>query len=413
MTNDHSGNHEQQPEKASWNAHYLLTRTALASMSNESFEGEVRVTSLDDFVTAARRELPQVMGRYVALLAKKTGAEPAESPPPEIRTAHDLVEALRLNPQQPLRYVGVKSPDDNPHSAAHDPSREGPPGGSYVETAIGDRMTVLDVLCVYADEPDWGMDQGVFAVERYGLGEPPFGGKTGKSSQASFHMAFFHEIPLLNLLFPRVRKTFLDMRSGTFLALARLALDRHMDYWGWRFAAWAVHYLQDLTQPYHANFLPFPLWMVLGRFLLNPRPASFVDRNKNLLMNRHILCEAVVHLWLNDAVKKHVRHPFLTALEGKGECAGGTLNEVVRESAKMAAEKAFRVNRGLEKILNDPLLDDPTYFVLNDPPYPLIKRLADASALRPEVIREWTDLLSTCLVQTGKVTRYMVREVGR
>jgi hypothetical protein len=388
-------------------------RTALSSMNAASLEQEVSITSLDDFVAAAGKELPEVMARYAALLAKRTGVPPTETGQPAIANAQDLIEALRINPRQPFGYWKVDGPDGNPCDALHDPSREAPPGASYREAGIGDRMTVLDVLSVYADEPDWGMDQNVFAIEAYGMGEPPLGGMMGKSSQASFHMAFFHELPLLNLLFPRVKKTFLDVRSGTFLALARLALDSHVDFWAWRFAAWAAHYLQDLTQPYHANFLPFPLWALLGRFLINPRPSSFVDKNKNLLMNRHILCEAVVHLWLNEAVKKCDPHPFLIALKGQGDSAEGTLNDVVRESAKIAAEKGFDVNRGLERILNDPLLDDPSYFVFGGPPYPLEQRLADASAHRPQAIREWTELLSACLVQTGRVTRYMVREVGR
>lgn len=413
MTTDISADHERQFKRASWNAHYLLTRTALASMRNGSFDEEVQVANLDDFVHAARKELPQVMSRYLALLAEKTGSAPAESALPDFRTERDLIEALRLNPRQPVHYVTVKSPDENPHNADHDPSRDGPPGASYIEIAPGDRMTVLDVLGTYSDEPDWGMDQGVFGIKGYGLGKPPIGSASGKSSQASFHMAFFHEMPLVVKLAPSVEKTFLDARVRVFIALARLAWDTGAEYWGWRFVAWAAHYLQDLTQPYHAKLLPFPLWGLFKLFLRHPRPRTFVDRNKYLLMNRHIMCEAVVHLWLNEAVKKRLEHPFLIALKGRGECAEGTLNQVLRESAKIAAKRAFQVNRGMEKLMVEPLLDDPTYFVLDEPPYPIVQKVADACARRPEEARKWIEVLSACLAQTGKVTRYIIREAGR
>jgi hypothetical protein len=413
MSDQASGNSVEQARKFSWNTHYLLTRAALGSLNDEFLGREIPVKSLQDFVDSAGKALPDVMERYLALLARKTGIEPGpDNRRPDIRTPHDLIHALRLNPDRPIHYCRVVSPEGTTPHTLHDPSRQGPPGGAYIEAGIDERMSVREVLSVYADEPDWGMDQDLFAIESYGLGRPPFGGETGKSSQASFHMAFFHEIPLLVRIYPRVEKTFLDLRAHVFLALARLALDRSVDYWAWRFTAWAAHYLQDLTQPYHAKALPFSGWAVLGRFLRNPRAGNFLEKNKNLLMNRHILFEAAVHLLLNEAAKKSPEHPFFAALEGKGECAAGTLPMVLRESSKVAAKKAFRVNRMLEVVLDDPQLSDPQYFVGDDPSYPLEKKLETASAHRPQAVQEFWDMVGACLVQTGKITRYVVREVG-
>ncbi len=415
MSNESSQNPVAQIQKISWNTHFLLTRSALRSFQGGSLSHEVPVTSLDDFVDSGEKsDLPEVMERYAALLAKKTGITPKEgSRRPDIRSAHDLLEALRLNPDRAIRYSRVVNPEDTAPDTLHDPSRQGPPGGAYTEVALGEGMSILDILCVYADEPDWGMDQDLFPIESYALGKPPFGADTGKTSQACFHMAFFHEIPLIVKVFPTVEKTFLDVRVTVFLALARVALDQGLDYWAWRFAAWAMHYLQDLTQPYHAKALPFSFWSVFSRFLSNPRARSFAEKNKYLLMNRHILFEAAVHLLLNEATKKRTQHPFFTALEGGGECAEGMLPAVLRESSKFAAKKAFRVNRALEEVLSDPRLVDPEYFVGNDPGYALVQKLADAAEHRPRTLHELWDLVGACLNQTGKVTRYMVQEVGQ
>ena len=46
------------------------------------------------------------------------------------------------------------------------------------------------------------------------------------------------------------------LRVHQFSGLAELAFRTGHPYWGWRFAGWALHYVQDLTQPYHARVLP-------------------------------------------------------------------------------------------------------------------------------------------------------------
>ncbi len=117
----------------------------------------------------------------------------------------------------------------------------------------GETVSPSQVFATFSDEPDWGMDQNLYPIREYGYGPAPFGAETGKSSQAPFHMAFLHENPIVTALVPDLRRSFMEQRIRVSFALARTAFAHRVDYWGWRFAAWAAHYLQDLTQPYHAR----------------------------------------------------------------------------------------------------------------------------------------------------------------
>lgn len=67
--------------------------------------------------------------------------------------------------------------------------------------------------------------------------------------------------PLAELAPLRVRaeslESFLAAQAAPLeRVLARRAFASGHDYWGWRFAGWAMHYVQDLTQPFHASILP-------------------------------------------------------------------------------------------------------------------------------------------------------------
>ena len=55
---------------------------------------------------------------------------------------------------------------------------------------------------------------------------------------------------------PYLRRTLPHWRIYQYTGLARLALATGHDYWGYRFLGWALHYMQDLTQPYHAKTVP-------------------------------------------------------------------------------------------------------------------------------------------------------------
>jgi len=276
-----------------------------------------------------------------------------------------------------------------------------------METGFKETLPAMDILVTFSDEPDWGMDQNLFPIEEYGYGLPPFGARTGKSSQAPFHMAFFHENLLIRCLLPRLDVSCLPGRLKLFRDLAGLAFRTGADYWGWRFAAWSTHYLQDLTQPYHATPFPPMPFKLLVRFLRNPHPVAFTRENKNYLVNRHVLFEAAVHFILNDAVKSRAGHPCLSALTGNDDAFGGTLDDAFRRFSKKAAQVAHKLDRTTVELFQHRTLDDPEYSLSDDPGYLLQEHLPAARQARPGAYNQFVELVSDCLFQAGTATRYM------
>jgi len=138
----------------------------------------------------------------------------------------------------------------------------------------GAEVSILDVLSVYSDEPDWGMDKEIFGQypdlwrDEYSR----MGGREGTPSQAFRHMywpAFSWRMPLGTLKSP-VTKLFSPMglapdRAALFIELSRKARAAGHLYWSARFVANALHYLEDVAQPFHASQTPTKrfLWMPL------------------------------------------------------------------------------------------------------------------------------------------------------
>ncbi len=400
------------PATLSWNTHALLTLGAMRSEMSPLLARDVPVTRLEDFLASVREQMRPVVQWYQGLPnheAKNSGLRDRQRG--EIRSVDQFLEAMRINPGTPIPYVTIRGVDEVFANAEHDSSRSGPPGGSYVGTEVNRMVSAREVLCTFSDEPDWGMDQDLFLIENYGYGSPPFGGVSGPSSQAAFHMAFFWENPLLVGLLPRLRLSFMEERIRVFLALAQLAFTHGIDYWGWRFTAWAMHYLQDLTQPYHARAFPFPLYRVLIRFLRSGNLTAFIESHENLLKNRHTLFEAAVHFMLNEAFKKRETDPFLLALANAGDAFSGSLRSVMKAAARTPARLNRPIDRALVTLVGDRRVDDSTYDMAEDVSYRIELALADATPTRPQEVRRFVELVRCCLVPTGKVTRYSIRRV--
>jgi hypothetical protein len=390
--------------KLSWNTHYLLTHIAVRSCAG--LTGLTKVTSFEEFIALAGEDLQEVIDANLHL----PGEQSRRGNRVTIATPRDLLIALKLNPATSIPYVRAIEPEEVFRPGGHDVSRSGPPAPSYKQTTEQEQMKISEIFATFSDEPDWGMDQELFAVEGYPYGHAPFGIETGLSSQAAFHMAFLHENPMLTRIIPDLRISFSGQRVRLFLELARFAMKKGAPYWGWRFAAWAAHYLQDLTQPYHARALPFSLTRILWgvvRRLVSWRSAP---PSKNFLVNRHHIFEAVAHYMINEAVKNQLAYACVSALEKGGDYAGCELDQIIRGSSRVAAGLALDLNRTLEAVLNDPRIDDPEYSVL-EKDYPIEEKIAEAQRARPELFQRLIMLMSVCMEQTGMVTRYVVHSV--
>jgi hypothetical protein len=132
---------------------------------------------------------------------------------------------------------------------------------------LGKITTAASVLSQFSDEPDWGMDQLLFRKDQYpSIWKSDYAYMGGSDpndpvpTQAFRHMyweAFRINQPSATFKLP----TFKSMgqapaRGAIFMALAKRAKELHLDYWSYRFMANALHYLEDVSQPYHSVQTP-------------------------------------------------------------------------------------------------------------------------------------------------------------
>ncbi|MDP2371852.1 hypothetical protein [Rhodoferax sp.] len=170
----------------------------------------------------------------------------------------------------------------------------------FAKVAVGELVAPLQVIASASDEPDYGLDINLWGDSPsdwgkvYGFGPLSFGNPAVNfATQAPFHMGFFHESRVIYLAAPFLKKTFPLWRVHQYTGLAALAWRTGHPYWGWRFAGLAMHYVQDLTQPYHASVAPGDGTLkLIGTNLL---AMAGMPRQKNelvvLLSNRHLALE--------------------------------------------------------------------------------------------------------------------------
>ncbi|MDN3639382.1 hypothetical protein QWY82_11255 [Simiduia curdlanivorans] len=259
-----------------WSNHAPGSALALGVMP-ELAEVQVKVEPLEDFLRAqapaleahlaeqarfARGHFPQVPEAPASL---HFGADAAD-----LRTA--FLQALRLNPEIKLAAFvqslpGQADTEGLPQLGAGDVvifnDLDAWQAWQFFALRTGQNVSALSVLASAADEPDYGHDIHLFSdnpsavASLYHFGLQPFGdSRFEHSSQAPFHMGYFHESAIIFTLGSFLKNTFADWRAYQFFSLAQFAFEAGHPYWGYRFMGWGLHYVQDLTQPYHATVLP-------------------------------------------------------------------------------------------------------------------------------------------------------------
>jgi hypothetical protein len=182
-----------------------------------------------------------------------------------------FLTALRISPLS--RFALFLQPDmrgaapDASRLLAHDavnflPEQAGDER-RFMRIDPGEAVAPLAVLATASDEPDYGLDINLWDDspsewgKTYGFGTIPFGNPAlYYATQAPFHMGFYHQDWLIYKAASFIQRTYPLMRIQQYSSLSALAFRTGHDYWGWRFAGLALHYIQDLTQPYHADLSP-------------------------------------------------------------------------------------------------------------------------------------------------------------
>lgn len=261
-----------------WGNHTLASYRAFEKMPEVAQAASVTAEPLEAFLRAEENTIEALLASQEAwALAKLDGyparpdvlafrADPARSD--EARRQAFLL-ALRVAPNS--RFALYFQPDPwEPASGASlavgaVSTLPVPPGQGHQFLALkpGEPVSALAVLASACDEPEYGLDTYLWDDSPstwgplYGFGNQPFGNAAlAYASQAPFQMGFLHESRLTYLGAPGIKRSYVLLRSQQYATLAALAFRTGHAYWGWRFAGLSLHYVQDLTQPYHASLAP-------------------------------------------------------------------------------------------------------------------------------------------------------------
>ncbi|WP_375739284.1 phospholipase [Pseudomonas boanensis] len=260
-----------------WSNHALGTALALAELVSIKDAPQVEVETLESFLEEEGVALEQLLDEQEAFMRETYPGYPAR--PDELHwlplhrgdRRRAFLMALRANPETRLAYFvqalpGMDWQGRAPLDASEVMVFSKPnlwAAWHFYRVEPGERLPALAVLASASDEPDYGHDINLFsdnpgeAGARYNFGPQPFGDSRYEySSQAPFHMGYYHESELVYRGAPFLTRTYPEMRVFQYIGLARFAFESGHPYWGYRFLGWGLHYVQDLTQPYHAKALP-------------------------------------------------------------------------------------------------------------------------------------------------------------
>ena len=110
---------------------------------------------------------------------------------------------------------------------------------------MGRTVSAREVLSVYSDEPDWKLDDD---VKRLTSSNAIAEANSGTATRAMRHFWTPNEV-FMGVDLSKGQET--DQRFQLYYELALIAFDSGQDYWGYRLLGNAVHYLEDMTQPFH------------------------------------------------------------------------------------------------------------------------------------------------------------------
>lgn len=364
-----------------WSDHASLAWPLLRVMPEVQNAEPLRVETLNEFVVAERTAIAELLAQHedwalqnlehYAALPTELVFDPAAADA-DLEIA--FLNAIRINPTrsyQPYRQLMSFEPKTAQETLiavseltflqgtiASNDSR-------YVSLASGDFVSAAAVVSTASDEPDFGLDIGLYADngtehgKRYGFGNQPFGNPNLEyGSQAPFHMGFYHLDWLTSLAQPGLLQTYPLYRTELYRKLAILAFSTGHDYWGWRFMGWGLHYVGDLAQPYHAVPLPDTgilesLWIVA---------TGKTGEALQLVSNRHGVIEAFQKAIVAQAlVRQDWTQSTLQEVARLSPSAAWAQNTLIDELTQDSAAGAAGLDRALVKYAQPKLVSDPAF----------------------------------------------------
>jgi len=382
-----------------WSEHPLLVYPVLSSLLELKGKDPIIAKNLAAFLMENEVELERMLSDYETWAQQNlTYYAPL---PDELRfkatgNPDDIIQrflyAIRLNPNVKLRlYLHLLPNEEVGDGITIDPRElttlndvSAMIHTTYVKIEEGELVSPLRVLCTANDEPDYGFDLGLFDDNNtpygamYGFGNQPFGDPNLEyGSQAPFHMGFYHEPKIVFFFGPFLKKTMPEFRISLFKALSEFAFSSGNDYWGYRFMGWGMHYLGDLSMPYHAA--PLPGVSAFRMIWTNIKAMLGFPKSKNnavqLVSNRHSVLEQFQWQQLRDAyIKDDDNHPMIAALHKPIEYVEYTSDFPVTIIAKESVARAKMVDKSLKKWMPHQLVSVPEF---ETPGSPELNRIID------------------------------------
>jgi hypothetical protein len=425
-----------------WSSHALCTWQALGVMS-ELDHRLVKAESLEAFLAAEAPRLHTLLqDQEEWSRAHLTGYRPrpnalefvvraaGTAPNGGMSLRARFLQAVRLNPNSQLRLFVQSQPGDVGHGRPCMPwagvtptgRRTAASEGNCVMLDDGEAVSALDVAASASAEPDDALDIGLWADSgteygtRFGFGLQPFGNAAVESSsQAPFHMGFFHESPIISVAAGYLKRSHVEYRVHLFMTLASHAFATRHPYWGWRFTGWALHYVQDMTQPYHARMLPGV--SVARMMAINALGVMGFPRSKDdavtLVTNRHWVLEGYQRYRLRQAYEGgDTSDPLVRALR---QTAGDSAHRLYRQESLRevvsaeAADIADEVDRALERAFAPRYTSDPSVILSNSSKPVDMQTLAQQMTRADRTVLEAD--LSTLMNRFGRHSRALVRAV--
>ncbi len=310
-----------------WQHHPIFTKLVVETMPEVKDASPVPAEPLEQFLIAEGQNIAQALTN-IENWAKKNITMYAPCPPDllfsptndttEIRTR--FFNAIRINPntKTPLYYVGFASnpPEGKPLLDVKDVcilnNTKEFEVFCFVKLNNGETVSPINIVASAVNEPDYGMDTGLFSDNQtefgaiYGFGVQPFGNPNlDFGSQAPFHMGFYHENPIITFFASFLKQSYVEYRIYLYKELSKLAFATGHDYWGWRFMGWGLHYLGDLSMPYHTTALPgYSTLRMLWIYFLDILGWSTPKNNAvQLSSNRHLAIETLMGTLYLNAVR--------------------------------------------------------------------------------------------------------------
>ena len=180
------------------------------------------------------------------------------------------------------------------------------------------QVSALQILAgPSVDDPDNGMDRDLpESADPHG-DRATMGGTTGPTSQGFRHMYFGgwkweHPVATFQVPFHSIGQA--PERAQVMAEAARALIQSGDVVWGARVLTWAMHYVQDLAQPFHSTQIP-DLSMVPWFALLDWPPGkafgALVKETTRTISNFHWAFEGYTEL----RIQEDTTNPYLECLD--------------------------------------------------------------------------------------------------